>query len=58
MNLGWLNCLRSEEKHMLLGHIYSNILLNLFLKKLVVPCQEKLHQHAEEVNVAKRLLLN
>ena len=55
MNLGWLNGLRSEE-NMLLGYIYNDFIVNLFLKRSSCTCQEKLPGHAEEPNVAKQLV--
>ena len=55
MNLGWLNGLRSEE-NMLLGYIYNDFIVNLFLKCSSCTCQEKLPGHAEEPNVAKQLV--
>ena len=42
MNLGWLNALRSEESIMLLGYIYNDFILNLFLKHSSCTSQEKL----------------
>ena len=41
---------------MLLGYIYNDFIVNLFLKHLSCICQEKLPGHAEEPNVASQLV--
>ena len=56
MNLGWPNDLRFEESIMLLGYIYNDFILNLFLKHSSCTCQEKIPLHVEEPNVAKQLV--
>ena len=40
----------------LLGYIYNDFAVNLFLKYSSCTCQEKLPGHAEEPNVAKQLV--
>ena len=42
--------------HMLLGCIYNDCILNLFLKHSCCICQEKLPGPAEEPNVAQQLV--
>ena len=41
---------------MLLGYIYNDFIVNLFLKHPTCLCQEKLPGHAEEPNVVKKLV--
>ena len=40
---------------MLLGNIYTDFIVNLFLKHSSCTCQKKPYGHDEEPNVAKQL---